>query len=81
MSDRRAGPDLVRPNTLEGQSVPNTFRTDGGSRNAPRQDPSSGRWNTAPRTRLSVPDLPVRAIVVLAVILILVGVYLLNGTP
>lgn len=81
MSDRRAFPSEVRPNTLQGQSIPNTFRTDGGSRNAPRQPARSGGWNLAPRTRLSVPQLPVRAIVAVAVILILVGVYLLNGTP
>ncbi|MGZ8514333.1 MAG: hypothetical protein ACXW4H_04350 [Candidatus Limnocylindrales bacterium] len=81
MTERGAGPAEVRPNTLQGQSVPNTFRSDAGSGTGPRQYLNSGGGNTAPPTRLSIPAIPVRALVVLAVVLIVVGLYLLNGTP
>ena len=81
MTERGAGPVEVRPNTLQGQSVPNTFRSDAGSDSAPRQYLNSGGGNAAPPTRLSFPAIPVRALVLLAVVLIVVGVYFLGRTP
>ena len=81
MTERRTGPSEVRPNTLQGQSEPNTFRSDADSGTGPRQYLNSGGGNTAPPTRLPVPMLPVRTIIVVAVILIIVGIYFLNGTP
>ena len=81
MTERRAGPTEVRPNTLQGQSLPNTFRSDAGSETAPRQYLNSGGGNTAPPTRLSIPAIPDRGLIVLAVVLIVAAVYLLNGTP
>ena len=81
MTERRAGPIDVRPNTLQGQSVPNTFRSDADTGSGPRQYLNSGGGNTAAPTRRSLPMLPVRTIVILVVVLIVVAVYLLNGTP
>ena len=81
MTERRASPVEVRPNTLQGQSVPNTFRSDAGYGTAPTQYLNKGGGNMAPPDRRSVPMLPVRAFVVLAVVLIFVALYLLSGTP
>jgi hypothetical protein len=81
MTERRAGPTEVRPNTLQGQSVPNTFRSDAGPGTGPRQYLNSGGGNMERPTRLSVPMVPVRTIIVLAVVLFFVAVYLLNGAP
>jgi hypothetical protein len=81
MTERRVGPAEVRPNTLQGQSVPNTFRSDAGSGTAPTQYLNSGGGNMAAPIRRSVSMVPVRAIVALAVILIIVALYLLSPTP
>ena len=81
MTDRPAGPVEVQPNTLQGQSVPNTFRSDSGHGTAPMQYLNKGGGNMAAPIRRAVPMLPVRTLVVLAVILIFVALYLLTGTP
>jgi hypothetical protein len=81
MTERRTGPLEVRPNTLQGQSVPNTFRSDAGPGAGPKQYLNSGGGNMERPTRLSVPMVPVRTIIVVAVILIFVAVYFLTGTP
>ena len=81
MTERPAGPLEVRPNTLQGQSIPNTFRSDTNSGTAPRQYLNSGGGNTAPPTRLAIPVLQIRAFIILAVILIGVAIYLLDGQP
>jgi len=81
MTDRPAGPVEVQPNTLHGQSVPNTFRSDSGSGTAPMQYLNKGGGNMAAPSRRAVPMVPVRTFVVLAVILIFVALYLLTGTP
>jgi hypothetical protein len=81
MAERPAGPVEVRPNTLQGQSVPNTFRSDAGHGTAPMQYLNSGGGTMAAPNRRSMSLLPVRAIVALALILIVAGIYLLTGTP
>jgi hypothetical protein len=81
MAERPAGPVEVRPNTLQGQSMPNTFRSDTGHGTAPMQYLNSGGGNMAAPNRRSVPLLSIRAVVVLAVVLIFAGLYLLSGTP
>jgi hypothetical protein len=80
MTDKRIGPVEVRPNTLKGQSVPNTFGTRIDSGTGARQYLNSGGGNMAPPRRLSLPQLPLRVYVVIAVVLILVALYVLTGT-
>ncbi len=80
MAERPAGPTEVRPNTLQGQSIPNTFRSDMAGP-ASRQYLNSGGGNSAPPTRLSIPALPIRTFVILVVVLVAVALYLLNGQP
>jgi hypothetical protein len=81
MTEKQIGPTEVRPNTLQGQSAPNTFRSQTGSGAAGKQYLNSGGGNAAPPRRLAVPRLPIGAFVVLAVVLIFVALYLLSGTP
>jgi hypothetical protein len=81
MAERPAGPVEVRPNILQGQSVPNTFRSDAGYGTAPMHYLNSGGGTMAPADRRSVPLLPIRTFVVLAIVLIVVALYLLSGTP
>ncbi len=80
MTDRPAGPVEVRPNTLQGQSVPNTFRTDAGAA-APLQYLNSGGGNMAAPIRRTATMIPFRAFIVVAVVVIFVALYLLTGTP
>lgn len=61
--------------------MPNTFRSDAGNGTAPTQYLNKGGGNMAPPDRRSVPMLPVSTIVILAVVLIFVALYFLNGTP
>jgi hypothetical protein len=81
MTEKPIGPVEVRPNTLQGQSVPNTFRTQAGSGTAGRQYLNSGGGNAAPPRRLAIPQVQLRAFVVLAVLLVFAALYLLSGTP
>lgn len=81
MTDRQTGPVVVRPNTLEGQSEPNTFRSQTGSRTVGKQYLNSGGGNMAPPRRLAVPKVSLQVAVALAVLVIFVAVYLLVGTP
>jgi len=80
MTERQAGPTEVHPNTLQGQSMPNTFRSQTGPGTAAKQYLNSGGGNTAPPKRRSVPQVPLRALVVLAVALVFVAIYLLSPT-
>ncbi|MGZ8724824.1 MAG: hypothetical protein ACXWYG_12360 [Aeromicrobium sp.] len=78
MTDKQGGPFEVRPNTLKGQSVPNTFgtRIDSGA----RQYLNSGGGNMAPPRRLALPQLALRVYVAIAVLFVFVALYLLTGT-
>jgi hypothetical protein len=69
----------VQPNTLQGQSVPNTFRSQTGSGVVVRQYLNSGGGNSGPPSRLAVRGLPVRQIAVLVVILVFVALYVLGS--
>jgi hypothetical protein len=81
MTEKQTGPVEVRPNTLQGQSMPNTFRSQAGSGPADKQYLNSGGGNTAPPTRLARPALPLRAVVFLAAVLVFVALILFSGTP
>lgn len=81
MAERPAGPAEVRPNTLQGQSIPNTFRSDMNPGAVSRQYLNRGGGNTAPPRGLSIPVFQIRAVVFLAVVVIFVAVYLLGGQP
>ena len=80
MIDKQTGPTQVRPNTLQGQSAPNTFRSQTGSETASKQYLNSGGGNAAPPRRLAIPQLPIGAFVVLVIVVIFVALYLLSGT-
>jgi hypothetical protein len=80
MTDRQTGPLEVRPNTLKGQSVPNTFGTRIDSGTGARQYLNSGGGNMAPPRRLALPQLALRVYVAIAVLFVFVALYLLTGT-
>ena len=81
MAERQAGPAEVRPNTLTGQSEPNTFRGQTGSGTVAKQYLNAGGGNTARPSRLAVFQLPLQVYVAVAVLLVVVAVYLLFGAP
>lgn len=81
MADRPAGPVEVRPNILRGQSVPNTFRSGVGDEAGPIQSLNRGGGTMAAANRGPGSLVPIRAIMVLVVVLIFVGLYLLTGSP
>jgi hypothetical protein len=81
MTDKQTGPVEVRPNTLQGQSRPNTFRNRISSGTVGRQYLNSGGGNMAPPRRPFLPELPLRLFVALAVLLVFVALYLMSGGP
>ena len=80
MTDKPTGPGGVQPNTLQGQSVPNTFRSQTGSGTAEKQYLNSGGGNMAAPRRLAIPELPLRLLLALAIVVIFVVFYVLTGT-
>jgi hypothetical protein len=80
MTEKQIGPIEVRPNTLQGESMPNTFRSQAGSGTEGRRL-NSGGGNAAPSRRRAVPQLSLRAFVALAALVVFVALYLLSGTP
>ena len=81
MTDKQTGPFEVRPNTLMGQSTPNTFGTPVDSAARPRQYLNSGGGNKAATGRSALPPLGFRVYVALAVLVLFIAVYLLTATP
>jgi len=81
MTERQTGPVVVRPNTLQGQSEPNTIRSKTGSGTVGKQYLNSGGGNMAPPSRLATRKLPIQVYLALAVLLVVVAFYLLRGTP
>lgn len=84
MTAKQTGPTEVRPNTLKGQSMPNTFGTQIDTGAGGRQNLNSGGGNmrnVAPSRQSAIPPLALRAYVALAVILVFVALYLLTATP
>ncbi len=80
MTDKQTGSFEVRPNTLKGQSVPNTFGTQIDSGAAARQYLNSGGGNMAPPRRSALPQLALRVYVAVALLLVFVALYVLTGT-
>ena len=81
MTDKQTGPIEVRPNTLQGQAAPNTFRSQAGPGTVGKQDLSSGGGILAQLRLVAWPQLPLRAYLALAVLVVFVALYLLSGTP
>jgi hypothetical protein len=81
MPEKQTTPVEVRPNTLQGQSEPNTFRSQTVSGTVGGQYLNRGGGNAPPPRRLALPEVPLRAFVALAVLLVFVAFYLLSGTP
>lgn len=81
MMDKQTGPLEVRPNTLRDQTAPNTLRSQAGPGSAGQQDLNSGGGRAAPRRSLARPQLRPWVYVALAVLVVVVAFYLLNGTP
>jgi hypothetical protein len=82
MTDQQSGPGEVRPNTLRDQRAPNTFRaaTAPGTPGS-RQARNRGGGNMAPLRRISRPQVSIWAYLVVAVLVVLVILYLLQGVP
>jgi hypothetical protein len=81
MTDKRAGPLEVRPNTLLDERAPNTFRNEAAPGTVGRQDRNSGGGKTASRRHMARPHLRLWAYVALTVLAVIVALYLLNGAP
>jgi len=81
MIDKQSGPLEVQPNTLRDQRAPNTFRSQAGPATVGRQDLNSGGGKAAPPRRVARPQLRLWVYVALAVLVVVVALYLLNGTP
>jgi hypothetical protein len=81
MIDKHTGPAEVRPNILRDQTVPNTLRSQTGPGSAGTQDLNSGGGKAAPRRPLARPPLGAWVYVALAVLVVFVALFLLNGTP
>jgi hypothetical protein len=78
---KQTGPLEVRPNSLRNQAVPNTFRNQAGPGPVGRQDLNSGGGKAAPPKRVARPQLRLWVSVALAVMVVVVALYLLNGPP
>ena len=84
MTAKQTVPTEVRPNTLKGQSMPNTFgmRVDPGVGGKQNLNSGGGNMgNVTPSRRLAIPPLALRVYVALAVFLVFVALYLLTATP
>jgi len=81
MTDKRAGPLEVRPNTLLDERAPNTFRNEAAPGTVGRQDRNSGGGKAASRRHMARPHLRMWVYVALAVLAVIVALYLLNGAP
>ena len=82
MTYQQRGPGEVRPNTLRDQRAPNTFRavTAPGTPGS-RQELNRGGGNAAPLRRIPRPQLSIWVYLVVAVLVVLVALFLLTGTP
>jgi hypothetical protein len=76
----QSGPGEVRPNTLQDQRAPNTFRVTGtpGTPGS-RQQLNRGGGNMAPLRRIRRPHVSMWVYLVVAVVAVLVVLYLLQG--
>ena len=81
MINKQTGPLEVRPNTLRDQTAPNTLRSQAGPGSAGKQDLNSGGGTAARRRPLARPQVRLWVYVALAVLVVFVALYLLNGTP
>ena len=81
MIDKHTGPAEVRPNILRDQTAPNTLRSQTGPGSDGKQDVNSGGGKAAPRKPLARPQLSPWVYVALAVLVVFIVLYLLNGTP
>jgi hypothetical protein len=71
----------VRPNTLRDQATPNAFRSQAGPGTVGRQDLNRGGGNAAPPRRVARRQPRLWVYMALAVVVVFVALYLLNGTP
>jgi hypothetical protein len=78
---KQTGPLEVQPNTLRDQRAPNSFRSQAGPATVGRQDLNSGGGNAGPPERVARPQLRLWVYLALAVLVVVVALYLLNGTP
>ena len=81
MINKQTGPVVVRPNILRDQTAPNTLRSQFGPGSGGKQDLNSGGGKAAPRRPLARPQLRLWAYVALAVLVVLIALCLLTGTP
>ncbi|MDR3472532.1 MAG: hypothetical protein P4M09_12705 [Devosia sp.] len=81
MIDKQTGPVEVRPNILRDQTAPNTLRSQAGPGSGGKQDLNSGGGKAAPRRPMARPQLGVWVFVALALLVVLIALYLLGGTP
>ena len=79
MTYKQPKPTEVRPNTLQGQSAPNTFRSQGGG-TADRQVLNSGGGKAGPLAIVARPQLRHLLYIAVAVVVIVVLIYVLNAS-
>ena len=81
MTYRPVGPTEVRPNTLQDQAIPNTFRSKGGPMTVDQPRINSGGGNAGP-ARLGVrPQLRLWVYLAIGLLVVIVAVFVLNATP
>jgi hypothetical protein len=80
MTFKPPGPGEVRPNTLAGQSEPNTFRSQSGMGAVGRQELNSGGGNAGPAILSVRPELRLLVYVALVVVTAVVVLYVLSST-
>ena len=81
MINKQTGPVDVRPNTLRDQTAPNTLRSQTGPGSGDKLDLNSGGGKATPPTRMARPQLHLWVYMALAMLVVLVSLLLLNGTP
>jgi len=81
MTDKRAGPLEVRPNTLLDERTSNAFRNGAAPGTVGRQDRNSGGGKAASRRHMARPHLRLWVYVALAVLAVVVALYLQSGAP
>ena len=80
MTYKQPGPTEVRPNTLQGQSAPNTFRSQTGG-TADRQILNSGGGNAGPLALVARAQLRRLLFVVATIVVVVVVLYALSVSP
>ena len=81
MINKQTWPVDARPNILRDQTAPNMLRSQSGPGSGGNQDLNNGGEKAAPRSPLVRTQLRLLVYLALAMLVVLVALLLLNGTP